>query len=136
MKEQKKKKIIIIGAGISGLSSGIYAQKSGFISEIFERNMTPGGLCTSWVRKGYKLDGCVHWLTGTNHQSDLYNLWRSIDAFDDNSLIMEDNFATIEVDGVKVTLWHDLNKLEKELIEISPEDTKLIKKFHRFQEKL
>ncbi|MDD7316419.1 MAG: NAD(P)/FAD-dependent oxidoreductase [Bacillales bacterium] len=129
MKEQKKKKIIIIGAGISGLSSGIYAQKSGFISEIFERNMTPGGLCTSWVRKGYKLDGCVHWLTGTSHQSDLYNLWRSIDAFDDNSLIMEDNFVTIEVDGVKVTLWHDLDKLEKELIEISPEDTKLIKKF-------
>ena len=32
------KKIIIIGGGISGLTAGIYAQKAGFSSEIYERH--------------------------------------------------------------------------------------------------
>jgi phytoene dehydrogenase-like protein len=42
------KKIIIIGAGISGLSAGCHAQMNGYESEIFEMESTPGGLCTSW----------------------------------------------------------------------------------------
>jgi flavin-dependent dehydrogenase len=32
-----KKKILIIGAGVSGLSAGIYALKNGFDAEIYEK---------------------------------------------------------------------------------------------------
>jgi phytoene dehydrogenase-like protein len=47
-----KKNIKIIGAGISGLSAGCYLQMNGYETEIFEMNTIPGGLCTSWERKG------------------------------------------------------------------------------------
>ena len=33
-----KKKIIIIGGGIAGLSAGIYALKAGYDAEIYEKN--------------------------------------------------------------------------------------------------
>ena len=44
--------IIIIGAGVAGLAAGCYAQMNGYRSQIFELHNLPGGLCTSWVRKG------------------------------------------------------------------------------------
>jgi len=44
------KKVIIIGGGISGLSAGIYAQKAGFQSIIYEKHHISGGECTEWDR--------------------------------------------------------------------------------------
>jgi phytoene dehydrogenase-like protein len=46
------KKVIIIGAGIAGLSAGCYLQMNGYDTEIFELHNIPGGLCTGWKRKG------------------------------------------------------------------------------------
>lgn len=37
------KKVIIIGGGISGLSSGIHAQLKGFESIVIEKHLIPGG---------------------------------------------------------------------------------------------
>jgi phytoene dehydrogenase-like protein len=51
--------ILIIGAGVSGLSAGCYAQMNGYRSQIFELHSIPGGLCTSWKRRGYVFDGGV-----------------------------------------------------------------------------
>ena len=60
-----QKSIIIIGAGIAGLSAGCYAQMNGFRTKIFELHDLPGGLCTAWERKGYIFDGCIHYLFGS-----------------------------------------------------------------------
>lgn len=122
------KKVIIIGAGISGLTSGIYGQKNGLITEIYEKNATPGGLCTSWQRKSFPIDGCIHWMTGTKKGTAIYNMWQDVGAFNDEDIIRADNFGTVEIDGVKITLWNDLNKLEEELIRVAPEDKRRIKR--------
>ena len=55
-----QKKVLIIGAGMAGLAAGCYAQMNGYAAEIFELHELPGGLCTSWERKGYTIDGCIH----------------------------------------------------------------------------
>ena len=47
------KSVIIIGAGIAGLSAGCYAQMNGYTSRIFEMHDKPGGLCTAWKRGIY-----------------------------------------------------------------------------------
>ena len=57
--------IIIIGAGFAGLAAGIYAQMNGYRTQIFEMHSLPGGLCTSWRRRGYTFDGGVRYLSGT-----------------------------------------------------------------------
>ena len=63
-----KEKVIIVGGGIAGLSAGIYALKAGFEAEVYEKNAIPGGECMGWNRKGYHIDNCIHWLTGTDPQ--------------------------------------------------------------------
>jgi phytoene dehydrogenase-like protein len=44
---------MVIGAGIAGLTAGIYAARSGFDVTIIEQHSIVGGMCTSWKRKGY-----------------------------------------------------------------------------------
>jgi len=56
--------VIIMGAGIAGLSAGCYAQMKGLRSQIFELHKIPGGLCTSWRRHGYVFDGAIRLLGG------------------------------------------------------------------------
>jgi phytoene dehydrogenase-like protein len=41
------KSIIIIGAGIAGLSTGCYCQMNGYNTQIFEMHTIPGGVCTT-----------------------------------------------------------------------------------------
>jgi phytoene dehydrogenase-like protein len=52
-----EKSIIIIGAGIAGLSAGCYGQMNGYRVRIFEQEAGPGGLCTSWQRKRFTING-------------------------------------------------------------------------------
>lgn len=126
----KKKKIVIIGGGISGLTSGIYAKLNGYDAVIYEKNHNAGGMCVSWYRKGYKLDGCIHWLTGTNENTFLYKLWTDVGGFNNkDDLIYLDNWGHFEYEDTNITLWCDLKKLEEELISKFPSDKKMIKKF-------
>ncbi len=123
-------KIVIIGGGIAGLSAGIYAQKNGFESEIHEKHTIVGGQCTGWVRQGYKLDNCVHWLTGTNSEKDIYKVWQDVGVLgDDVEIIQHDSFMRVELDGTAIELWHDLDRLHTDLLALSPDDRDEIDKF-------
>jgi len=48
-----------VGAGIAGLSAGIYARQSGFDVTILEMHTIPGGNSTSWKRGGYPEGGSL-----------------------------------------------------------------------------
>ena len=125
-----KKKVIVVGGGIAGLSAGIYALKAGFNVEIFEKNPVPGGECMGWNRKGYHIDNCIHWLTGTNPKDGLFNVWKTVGAIDENTEYADtDRFYSSRLDGKEVSLWNDLEKTRKELIEAAPEDEEEIRKF-------
>jgi ribulose 1,5-bisphosphate synthetase/thiazole synthase len=39
-----ERSIIIVGAGIAGLSAGCYGQMNGYRTQIFEMHTTPGGV--------------------------------------------------------------------------------------------
>lgn len=124
------KKIIIIGGGISGLTAGVYAQKAGFESVIYEKHTIAGGQCTGWSRQGCHIDGCLDWLTGSAPGSDLYNIWKETGALgDDINVLQMPHFGVFDFDGVKITLWQSFDRLEKELLDISPDDASLIRQF-------
>lgn len=128
----QQKSILIIGAGVSGLSAGIYALQQGFKATILEKNPSVGGLCTGWYRKGHYVDGCIHWLTGTLPGTMLHQMWQNVGAFsDDKDIIQLDSWGSFEHDGQVVTFWRDLAKAEKEWINISPVDKKHIHRFFK-----
>ena len=77
-----ERSIVIIGAGIAGLSAGCYAQMNGYRSQIYEMHKIPGGLCTSWRRRGYLFDGSLRYLTGTSPHSKVHQLWEELDLLE------------------------------------------------------
>ena len=128
----KRKNIVFIGAGVSGLSAGIYAEQSGYHAIILEKNPSVGGLCTGWNRKGSYIDGCIHWLTGTNPQRELYSMWQNVGAIDkDTKIVKLDTWGVFEYKGVQVPFYRDLDKAEKAWLEISPVDKKEIHHFFK-----
>lgn len=123
------KKVIIIGAGIAGLTCGIYARLNGFDTEIYEMHTIPGGECTGWDRGEYHFDGCIHWLVGSKVGTALNDLWRDTGALDDSvEIVNHEIFARYEENGRVVNLYTNADRLEKHLVEISPLDKAEIKK--------
>ena len=106
--------LVIIGAGVAGLVAGVYAQRSGFHAVILERGATPGGVSTSWKRKGYFFEGGIHWLIGATKGMPLNDLWREVGALSDNNpVFFKDPIYTLVDDEGSVALYRDLSKLSK-----------------------
>ena len=76
----QNKTLIIIGAGMAGLSAGCYAQMNGYQTQIFELHDLPGGLCTAWKRKDYLFDGCIHYLFGSGEGEPFNQMWQELGA--------------------------------------------------------
>jgi len=53
-------KIIILGAGISGLSTAYHLRKQGIPSVIYEQEKTSGGLCSNFIIDGFRFDRFIH----------------------------------------------------------------------------
>ncbi|MBR5091430.1 MAG: NAD(P)/FAD-dependent oxidoreductase [Ruminiclostridium sp.] len=124
-----KKKIVIIGGGIGGLSAGIYALRAGHDAEIYEKNHIAGGECMGWNRNGCHIDNCIHWLTGTDSSTSLWQVWNTLGAIDNDTVYAKtEKFYSSRLDGKEATLWKDLDRTEKELIALSHEDESEIRK--------
>jgi len=124
----KNKKVIIIGGGIAGLSAGCYLQLNGYDTEIFELHDKAGGLCTSWKRREYTFDGCIHSIGGLNPKFKSYRYWNELIDLDKMSFHHYENLSVYEnKEGKVVKFFSDTDKLFDELIKIAPEDKKLIK---------
>ncbi len=100
-----KKKIVIIGGGIGGLSAGIYALRAGYDAAIYEKNHVAGGECMGWDRKGCHIDNCIHWLTGTDSNTSVWQVWNTMGAIDENTPYADTNkFYSSCLNGQEATL--------------------------------
>ncbi len=122
--------IIIIGAGFGGLCAGIYAQMNGYRTEIFEMHDLPGGLCTAWKRKGYTIDGCIHWLVGSSPRSAMYRYWEEVGIVQGRQFVYADEFLRYEgADGRTLIVYSDVDRLEQHMLEFSPQDAEATREF-------
>ncbi len=125
-------KVIIIGAGIAGLSCGCYLQMNGIQTEILEASLLPGGLCTAWHRGPYVFDGCLRWLMGAHPPSAFHQVWMELGAIAGRKVFVHDEILRIEGAGGKtLSVPADLDKLAREFKRIAPEDSGLIDKLVR-----
>jgi phytoene dehydrogenase-like protein len=124
--QMAEKSIIIIGAGLAGLSAGCYAQMNGYRTQIFEMHTLPGGLCTSWKRKGYTFDGCIHWLMGSRSGA-FHRFYKELGAVQDRPMVDHKEFLRVEGPGGKTwSVYTDIDRLEQHMLELSPADAGVI----------
>lgn len=123
-----EKSIIIIGAGLAGLSTGCYAQMNGYRTHIFEHHTGPGGVCTAWKRKGYAIDGCIHFLMGHRPGQPLYKFYSELTNGDTSRFFALTTYGQFidEASGRSVKITWDMDKLERDLKALAPADAKAI----------
>lgn len=122
-------KVVIIGAGLAGLSAGIHLQEKGVETEIFEISGQAGGMCIAWERKGFRFDGCIHWMVGTKPGTTIYELYREVDALAEDTIIYNAETIKTEINGVVYEIPLRLKEFKEFLLDISSEDRDLIEKF-------
>src|SRR5215218_4300208 len=125
-----KPRVIIIGAGVSGMATGCYGQMSGMETRIFEKHVLPGGCATAWSRDGYVFDYCIEWLLGTGKGNDANRVWRELGALDGKTIKSFEMFnRVVDEVGRSVTFYTAPDRLERQLLDISPADATPIRSF-------
>ena len=122
--------MIVVGAGIAGLSTGCYAQLNGYQATLFEMNKIPGGLCTAWKRGGYTFDISMHMLVGSG-SGPAHRMWRELGIIEGRKFHYHTEMSRIEGLKKSLTLCTDPERLLDQLLSLAPADAKLSRQFVR-----
>lgn len=118
----KRRKIIIIGGGIAGLCTAVYALKCGYQVEVLEMHDTAGGLATSWRRGAYTFETCLHWFVGSKPGGEMHDLWQEVFDIEKLRFVDSEEFVEIETEsGDRLHVYTDVDRLEAELLHRDPQ---------------
>jgi phytoene dehydrogenase-like protein len=126
------KKIVIIGGGIAGLCTAVYALKCGYQVEVLEMHDMAGGLAMSWRRGPYTFETCLHWLVGSRPNGEFHDQWQEVADIEKLTFVNPEELVRIEApDGDSLTIYTHVDRLEAELLRRAPHDADAIRDFTR-----
>ncbi|UCG92779.1 MAG: NAD(P)/FAD-dependent oxidoreductase [candidate division WOR-3 bacterium] len=114
---------------MGGMAAGIYGQLNGYETQIFEMHTKPGGQCTSWQRKGYAFDPCIHHFFGCKSGSSVCQMWHELGALPRELVNIEECTAVASPGGKIFVDYYDLERLKGTLLKLSPADSKMIEQY-------
>jgi len=118
----EKYDVIIIGAGIGGLTAGNILAKNGMKVLILEKNHVPGGAVTTFYRNGYPID-ISHAICGLNENCFLKNIFSYLNIFNKIDPIKLDVFfISLDNNFKQVFCYTDINKFRNELHQNFPQE--------------
>ena len=125
-----ERSVVIVGAGMAGLSAGCYARMNGYKATILEMHSIPGGLCTAWTRKGYTFDISMHMLTGS--KGGAFNqMWSELGVMENRRFHFHEEMCSVESGGRRLSFCTDPKRLEEQLVALSPADADRSREFAR-----
>ena len=101
-------KVVVIGAGIAGLTASIKLLNKGHKVFLIEKNENVGGLCSGFFVDGHYIDACLHWLMGTKQGNNINDLWKETGALDESTKIISlPSLGSFEYEGTTITFYRD-----------------------------
>ena len=127
--------VLIIGAGISGLTSAALLSKAGLKVGVLERHYLIGGYLQGFERKKFIFDTAIHWLNQCGEEGTVSRLFRYIGEDYPRAQVMERIQRHIG-DHHDFLLTNNPEDLRKKLIQDFPEDAKGINRFFKEARKI
>ncbi len=121
--------VIVIGAGIGGLTAGTYLAKSGCRVLIVEQARKVGGYCGSFDRGGYRFDEAVHYINNFGPRGFLRNICRELGIEDRVQVLTIDPSDRLVMPGIQVAISHDVQRTVEEISKTFPREASSIKRF-------
>ncbi|MFO7637228.1 MAG: NAD(P)/FAD-dependent oxidoreductase [Clostridia bacterium] len=123
--------VIVVGAGISGLTAAALLSKRGLRVVVIDKAYNPGGSCGTFKRNGQIFDQGSAMLygfgeTGFNPHRFVFNLLEEpID------MIKHDLLYCVNYMGRRIMFWPDTEKFAQELGEVFPSEKENIIRFYK-----
>jgi len=122
--------VIVIGAGLSGLTAASLLAKRGLQVGVIDNNYKPGGSCGIFKRNNIIFDQGAAMLYGFGEKG--YNAHRLVFNFLEEplSVIKHDLLYSVNFKGHRIKFWADLEMFSKELAKVFPSQRDNIKRFY------
>lgn len=131
----KSKKVIVIGAGLGGISAAIMLKINGFDVEIFEKNEKIGGKLNTITEKGYTFDLGPSILTLPQYFKVLFDAsGRNMDDYIRIQKVRP-HWRNFFEDGTVIDLDPDMEVMKKELAKLDQNSFAQFRKFLDYSEK-
>jgi phytoene desaturase len=114
--------VVVIGAGIGGLTCAAYLAKKGKRVKVFEQHHTPGGCCTSFSRKGFKFDAGVLHLTGGKESGAFQRVLSALEI--ENEFKFKEQFQRFIFPGLALDSSRDVADFPRKLKKLFPQESK------------
>ena len=122
--------IIIIGAGLAGLTAGATLAKAGKKVLVLEQHNIVGGCATIFKRKGLKIEVGLHKMDWPpEHKSIKHPIFKHLGIYDRVKFVHTDSLWSIKADGLDITIPYGYENVINVLSEKFPEDKEGIKKY-------
>jgi prolycopene isomerase len=130
--ENVSKSVVVIGAGISGLTAAALLSKSGFEVTLVEKNYQPGGSSGAFKREDniFDIGSAMMFGFGEKGFNPHYFIFNEIE--ENITVIRHKAMYRLHFEGEIVTFWNDMNDFYNELSKLFPEDISGIKKFYKY----
>ena len=133
MAEYKIKKyydVIIIGAGISGLTSSALLSKAGLKCCVIEMDKKVGGYLAGFDRKGFRFDSAIHWLNNCDENGWVNKIFRIIgDDFPKSKA--QKHIRRFISNDFNYLVTNQPDELKNQWLQEFPDDTKGINRFFK-----
>ncbi|MBP1702005.1 MAG: Phytoene desaturase [Chloroflexi bacterium] len=116
----KQNSVIVIGAGIGGMTAAIHLAKQGVHVTIVEKNDNPGGRCDRLSREGHQFDtGPTLMVMRLLYEAEFAALGTSLNDVLDLERV-DPTYHLVFDDGSQLALTSDLKSMQRQLEEFEP----------------
>lgn len=133
-----KKKVVIIGSGLGGLSCGIILLKNGYDVTIVEQSNQIGGCLQCFKRNGAKFETGMHFIGSAADGQTMNKLLRYLEVYDDIKLspLDADGYDVVSLDGKRYKFPVGKENFIRQMSEYFPKQSDNIRKYYEIVEKI
>lgn len=122
--------VVVIGAGISGLTSAALLSRAGLSVGVFEMDSRPGGYLAGFRRKDFRFDSAIHWLNQCGPKGLVTRVFDFI-GNDHPVAEIQPNIKRYVGDTYNYQLTNNPDELKAEFIRLFPHEKDGIERFFK-----
>ena len=124
--------VVVIGAGLGGMSVATRLAQKGMSVQLLERHNVPGGYATSFVRGRYEFEVALHELSGVgpeDNRGGVYHYLKSIGVAEQVDFVVAPTLYRSIFSDIDFTLTQGWQRAEADLCAAFPADATGIREF-------